>query len=405
MKTETAYYTIPAGETVSAEILEIIPSGELWGVILDTTPFYPEGGGQPGDRGTVNGFQVLDVREEAGEILHLVSQEDGLKLSPGPAELRADPGRRRDLTVHHTAQHLLSATILKQTGAATVSMHLGDAVCTIDVEKDEFTPEELVRAEEAVQDAIESDTPVVLHLCPPEDIHSFPLRKVPPRGEAVIRVVEISGYDFSPCCGTHLGSTGQIGILRILGAEKYKGKSRISFIAGRRVLRDSRLLRENADAISRVLKIPPDQTAGGVLALLERANQMEKKLQVNEDECARFAAEEMIREAGLAAGSGPAVVVRQFPDKDMDTVLRIARAAQKMSPAVFALASLRDGKFAVLTSDKGIDLRPFLKDALAESGGSGGGGASFFQGSLPSGDSLAAFLDRMPALLAPARGN
>ena len=119
-----------------------------------------------------------------------------------------------------------------------------------------LSEETLLAAEDAVMDAIEENHSVIIHLCPPEDISRFPLRKAPPKGEDAIRVVEIEGNDFSPCCGTHCASTGQIGMLRILGAEKYKGLTRVGFIAGRRCLEDSRLLRKNALTVSRAFRTP-----------------------------------------------------------------------------------------------------------------------------------------------------
>jgi alanyl-tRNA synthetase len=395
METVRAYYEHTGAHPVGARILEIRPLGDTVGVILDRTIFYPEGGGQSADRGTINGVPLADVREQDGEILHILGPQGG-RLSPGPVELRLDHIRRRDFTVHHTAQHLLSGTILRLTGAPTVSMHLGDEVCTIDVDAPVLSPETLVTVEETVQDAVEEDAPVCIHLCPPENIGDFPLRKVPPRGEAVIRVVEIRGHDFSPCCGTHLGSTGGIGLLRLLGAEKYKGMTRLSFIAGRRALRDSRMLRANGETISRALKVPVADTGQGVLALLDRMNQLERDLKAREEENAEYRAARLLREGGyLEKGQAGELIKFVFPDLGMEEVLRIARAAQRLSGAVVAAASVRDAKFAALASPGAGDLR-VLGKALAVHGGRGGGSPGFFQGAFPSGEALTAFLDALP---------
>ncbi|MDR2051990.1 MAG: hypothetical protein LBP80_01120 [Treponema sp.] len=124
---------------------------------------------------------------------------------------------------------------------------------------------------------------MIVHLCPPENIADFPLRKTPPRGEEVIRVVEIQGNDFSPCCGIHLKSTGRIGMLRVLGAEKYKGMTRVSFIAGRRVFQDSRVLRQNGEIISRALKVPVAETGKAALALIGRLGRLEKQVKEVEE--------------------------------------------------------------------------------------------------------------------------
>jgi alanyl-tRNA synthetase len=394
METKRLYYeTPPPAGPFAATILEICPYNDAVALILDATVFYPEGGGQPADRGTINDIALLDVQERDGEILHLVAPEDGRKLAAGPAELILDRARRRELSALHTAQHLLSGTILRMTGAPTVSMRLGDEVCTIDVATPELTEETQIAVEEAVADAIEENHPVIIHLCPPKRVGDFPLRKAPPQGEEVIRVVEIEGKDFSPCCGTHLSSTGEIGILRILGAEKYKGMTRLSFIAGRRALRESRLLRRNADIISRALKVPPAETGPAALALLEKNALLERKLKALEEDAAFRRAETLLAGKDTAEGR---VLVESFPDADMDEVLRTGRAAQKRCSAVLALASLRDLKFVGLCSVASLDIRPLFKGIMERHGGKGGGGPSFFQGQFSRAGDLDAFLAAIP---------
>ncbi|MDR2782307.1 MAG: alanyl-tRNA editing protein, partial [Treponema sp.] len=127
MKTIPLYYDYNSAEPFKAAILEIRPlAAETSAVTLDSSIFYPEGGGQPADRGTVNGVPLLNVIEKDREILHVISRENAAQLMPGPAELVLDAERRRDHTVHHTGQHLLSGTILRMTGAYTLSMHMGD---------------------------------------------------------------------------------------------------------------------------------------------------------------------------------------------------------------------------------------------------------------------------------------
>jgi alanyl-tRNA synthetase len=282
-------------------------------------------------------------------------------------------------------------------------MRLGDEVCTVDVDIPAFPVETLIAVEDAVQDAVEADVPVRIHLCPPENAGDFPLRKVPPQGEEVIRVVEITGNDFSPCCGTHLASTGGIGMLRILGAERYKGMTRIGFIAGRRVLRDSRMLRANGDAISRALKVPVTDTGKGVLALLDRMGQLERDLKIREEENAGYRAEKLLREGGYPEKGSGELIKLVFPDLGMEEALRVGRAVHKMSGAPVAAASLRDAKFAALAPPGAGDLRALLGELLAAHHGRGGGGPSSFQGVFPSVADLEAFLEALPAF--PSRGD
>ena len=395
MQTERLYYDYVSAEPLAAEILAVrrreAGGEQTAALVLDRTIFYPEGGGQPGDRGTVNGISLLDVREQDGEILHLVSAGDGTRLAPGKTELILDAERRRDFTVQHTGQHLLSGTILRLTGKPTVSMHLGDEVNTIDVDSPALPAETLTEVEDAVAAAVERNHPVIIHRCPPEDARSFPLRKIPPQGEEVIRVVEIEGNDFSPCCGTHCASTGQIGMLRIMGAEKYKGMTRVSFIAGRRVLWDSRLLHDNAGLVSRSLKVPLGETGKATLALLEKTKLLERRVNELAEAAAEIRAAALLEKAGPVSGTD-AVVIESYADEDMEEVLRIGRAAQKRTGAVLILASQRDLKFAAFCSAKDRDIRPLIQDAFEQAGGKGGGGPSFFQGLFASAGELSAFL-------------
>jgi alanyl-tRNA synthetase len=400
--TERLYYGYAAPEPFSAEIREIRPQGDWTAILLDRTIFYPEGGGQEADRGSVNGVPLLDVQETPeGEILHLAAASAAEHLRPGPAALLLDSRRRRDFTVQHSAQHLLSGTILRLTGKYTVSMRLGAEACTIDVDAPELSAGTLERAEDAAADAVEADAPIVIHLCPPEDISKFPLRKVPPRGEDVIRVVEIAGYDFSPCCGTHCTSTGEIGILRILGAERYKGMTRITFIAGRRALVQSRLLWRNGETVSRALKVPVMDSGAGVLALLERSAALERELKALREAAAEQKARALLAgpggrtNSGADSGAAGVPLVVEVYDAGFDEVLRIGRAAQKQTSAVLLLASRGEKKFAAFCSDKKTDLRPLLTAAMKKNGGKGGGGAGFFQGVFETVSSLESFLSNM----------
>ena len=422
MRTERFYYDYSSSLPYKAGILELRLAGEgRTAVILDKTIFFPEGGGQPGDRGSINGVPLLDVIEKDGEILHLVSSikpdPDALGLKIGPAELVLDAHRRRDLAALHTGQHLLSATLLRMTNAPTVSLHLGDEHCTIDVDIADISDETLLAVEEKVADAIEENHPVIIHPCPPEDLSSFPLRKVPPQGEDVIRVVEIEGHDFVACCGTHLKSTAEIGLLRILGAEKYKGMNRISFLAGRRLLNDCRILRKNAVVVSRAMSVPVNETGKGVLDYLEKAGQIEKQLKNLEQKAVHEKAESLVRKAeaavkaaaasksaeaaaansaaGQITGSNvkvPALIIESYAEEDFSKILIISKLVQKHSREAYVLVSEQDLKFAAFCQTEGFDMRNFLKGAFEANGGRGGGSSSFFQGSFGSKEALDTFL-------------
>jgi alanyl-tRNA synthetase len=383
-KTEKLYYNYTSAKPFNAEIVKLCPAhhGEMQ-VVLDKTIFYPDGGGQPADRGTINDVPILDVREKDGEIFHMVSTENAGKLEVGKAELILDIRRRRDHTQLHTGQHLFSGTLFLMTGAMTVSMHMGEETCTIDVDAPEIKDETLIAVEDAVADAIEENIPVNVHLCPPEDISSFKLRKPPPEGEEVIRVVEIGEYDTIACCGTHLKSTAEIGLLRIFGTEKHKGMTRITFLAGRRLLLDSRVLRHNAVIASRALSVPVNGIGNGVLSLTEKLAETERRLKAFIEAAVKEKAEALVQKAVSASTYSklPPIIVESYADEDINEVLNIGKIAHKKIQAVFVLVSKKDNKFAAYSSVEGFDVRSFLKSAFEAQGGKGGGSNTFFQGS------------------------
>ena len=399
-KTEKLYYNYTSAALFEAEIIELRPSGDdKTSIVLDKSIFYPDGGGQPADRGTINGVPLLDVRDNDGEISHLVTASDAARLKPGKAELLLDLRRRRDYTALHSGQHILSGTIISMIGAPTVSMHLGDETYTIDVNTPEMSDEFLIAVEDAVANIIEENRPVTIHLCPPEDLASFPLRKVPPMGEEVIRVVEIAGCDIIACCGTHVKSTAEIGLFRILGAEKYKGMTRVSFSAGRRLLLESRHLRQNAAVVSHALSVPLGEIGKGVLDFIDKTAQMEKRLKVLEEKAIQEKAEALVQKAEssakLADVNPPVFIVESYSEEGIDEVQHIGKTVQKKSQAAFILASEQDKKFVAFCSAKGFDLRSLIKGAFEAQGGRGGGSPSFFQGSFGTKEALDTFLAEM----------
>jgi alanyl-tRNA synthetase len=202
------------------------------GVVLDATAFYPEAGGQLGDRGVLAGLAVDDTQElDDGTIIHLVAGELPAIGTRVAGEL--DWARRRQHMAQHTAQHLLSGALLDRAQAPTASARLGESALTIDVTRDRIPDPELAAAEELANDIIDDDLAVRAWFPSPDELAQIKLRR-DPKVTADIRVVAIGDFDFSPCGGTHCVRTSQLGSVRITGAERYKGMTRVTFTAGRK---------------------------------------------------------------------------------------------------------------------------------------------------------------------------
>ena len=201
-------------------------------LVLDQTAFYPEAGGQLGDHGVLGGLTVKDTQElDDGTIAHLVTGE--LPAIGTRIEGELDWARRRQHMAQHTAQHLLSGTLLDRAQAPTSSARLGESALTIDVARDRIPEAELAAAEDLANDLIDDDLAIRAWFPTADELGAMKLRR-DPKVSADIRVVAIGDFDFSPCGGTHCARTSQIEALRILAAERYKGMTRVTFTAARK---------------------------------------------------------------------------------------------------------------------------------------------------------------------------
>src|SRR5947209_14742145 len=250
--TERLYLADPYLKSFRARVVELRDLDGKPAVVLDRSAFYPEGGGQPGDRGRLGGAQVLDTQERQGEVLHLVD-----KAVSGEVEAEVDWVRRFDHMQQHHGQHLLSAAFDKLE-APTVSFHLGERTCTIDLDA-AIGKLDLRKAEALANDSIWRDLPVIARDFTGEERAKLPLRKEPVKGD---RVVLVEGVDASPCGGTHPARTGEVGCIAVLRAQKWgDGKSRIEFACGGRVVRLLHEASETVAAAADALKTAPADLA------------------------------------------------------------------------------------------------------------------------------------------------
>lgn len=215
-----------------ANLLAITTHRSSPALILDQTAFYPEAGGQLGDRGTLGGVTITDTQElDDGTIVHLFTGAPPTVGERVTGEL--DWQRRRQHMAQHTAQHLLSGALLDRAQAPTASARLGETSLTIDVTRDRVPEADLAAAEDLANDLIDDDLAIRAWFPEPDELAALKLRRDPKVSER-IRVIAIGDFDYSPCGGTHCARTSQLGALRITGAERYKGMTRVTFAAAKR---------------------------------------------------------------------------------------------------------------------------------------------------------------------------
>jgi alanyl-tRNA synthetase len=215
-----------------AEVVAITAYKSRPAVVLDRTAFYAEAGGQLGDRGRLGDVAVVDTQEtDDGTIVHVVDGEPPAVGSRVTGEL--DWLRRRQHMAQHTAQHLLSGALLDRAEAPTVSARLGESALTIDVARDRIPDAELAAAEDLANDIVDDDVAIRAWFPAPDELAALKLRR-DPKVASDIRVVAIGEFDLSPCGGTHCARTSQLAAVRITGAERYKGMTRVTFTTARR---------------------------------------------------------------------------------------------------------------------------------------------------------------------------
>jgi alanyl-tRNA synthetase len=374
--------------------------------VLPRTTFYPEGGGQLGDAGqlSIGGtvVAVVDTQlDDRGLIHHVLASELPPelveRLREGSDDLvvkgTIDEARRRDHTVQHTAQHALSRALADEARAGTVSARLGASSCTIDVDRAGIADAELHRAEDLVNAVVMNDLVVEASFPTADELAQLELRKKPnaEKSAAGVRVVSIEGFDVTPCGGTHCSRTGQIGQIRIVGREKYKGMLRITFHAGTRALADARARHGVLAALASDLTCGALDVPAAVAKLRSDGKVMRERLEAARMELAELIAHRL-REA-LPETPGPHVVHLARVKDDLATLRALAGELAK-DPRVAALVGGHDegSGEVLLVVQRGegarLDCGAFVQTQARARGGRGGGRPERAEGRFPRGTSI-----------------
>jgi len=269
--------------------------------VSSESPFYPDGkGGQLGDRGKIGDRNVLRVYEKKGKVFHVL---DGA-LDPGEYEVWIDEERRKEIARQHTAQHILSAALVKVADIETVSFHMGEDFSTIDLNAAPILQEVLDEAEDLANTVILENRRVVEHLVDREEASKFPLRKpISEKVKGKVRIIEVEGFDWSACGGFHAERTGEIGIVKIIDHEKIKGSlTRVYFVAGMRALKDYRKRVKLIWNLSKLLTTSVDEMEARVGNLLEDVKEKAARLDKLAEEYAKTIAESLLESAQECCG-------------------------------------------------------------------------------------------------------
>jgi Ser-tRNA(Ala) deacylase AlaX len=370
------YYVDPELSRCCARVVE---SGELGGrpfVRLHETVFYPEGGGQPPDRGTIGGVEVADVQSRGPEVLHFLASPLPAKVGE-EVEAVLDAHRRFDLMQQHTAQHLLTAVLADRHRRPTASFHLGDRFVVIEVEGEPLPADRLQEVEREVNALILDDRPVTTRWVPPDALSGLPVRTrgLPKDHTGDVRLVEIAGIDLNTCGGTHVSRLGEIQVVHVVGAERGRGGARITFLAGGRVLEELRRAESVEAALNERIGTAPEEFAAVLDGWAAERKLAAKKIKAMEGQLAVPIGK------GLAGEPGP-VLTCVLPYGGPDLLRAAANAALDRRPeATVVLVSSGEGCFLVQAGPQGPeDVSSIGTRLRAALGAKGGGKGRTFQG-------------------------
>jgi len=395
MSTHRLYYDDAYLQNFEARVLECSPAEPVqgasgmqpaWEVLVDQTAFYPSSGGQPNDLGLLGEAVVLDVRDEADGIVHIVDRE----VQPGGVKGCVNWPRRFDHMQQHTGQHLLSAMFQERFGLPTVSFHLGGEICTIDLHGGEPSREQLIGTQRAANKVIFEDRPVGVRYGTREDLERLGARKQVER-EGLLRAIEIEGADLQPCGGTHVKSTGQIGMILVRGCSKARQDWRVEFVCGGRAERLATEDFERERALMGLLGCALDElpVAAGRLAAERDVNF--KSLRAALQQLAVLWAAQLAATAPVAA-NGVRLVSLLLRGVHPELLLPLATEIAKNERTVALLVLEETGQLVFAQHPTaGKDLGAVLKSVLAAHPGKGGGNKDFVRAKLAEpGDSAAA---------------
>ena len=366
--TQKLYETDAYVQEFTATVLSCAPAQGGYAVVLDKTAFFPEGGGQPCDLGTLGAAHVTDVHTDGTTITHTTDAP----LEPGAQVTgRIDWPRRLDAMQQHTGEHILSGALHRLFGAENVGFHIGSPYVRMDTSIP-LTAAQLARAEAEANAAVRADTPVHCYIPDAATLAATEYRSKKEL-EGPVRLVKAGG-DCCACCGTHLARTGEVGLIKIISAQHYKTGIRLAVACGQRAYDAVSAICADAEAAGRLLSAP----AGSLTPAVENRQNGETALKQRIAALQNALADAYVK---AAVPGQPAVLWAEGADGD--GLHRIAMAVcADTNQVACALAPGGQGTSYALAAPEGIDARALGKALNEAFAGRGGGKPAFCQGSL-----------------------
>jgi len=354
-----------------ANVVEKYKEEQGFVFVLDQTCFYPESGGQPSDKGTLNGVEVVHVEERKGDILHVLKKD----VSENKVFGKIDWEKRFDHMQQHAGQHILSQSLFELFQAKTLSFHLGAESSTIEFDLREISDEESQRVEDRANTIVFQDREIKSYFVSEMDIEKVPLRK-PSQKKGLIRVIEVSDFDYSACGGTHPSKTGEIGLIKILKWERMRNNMRCEFVCGRRALLDYSLKNSILRQIAVRLTVGEKEVPASLEKLSLELKDQRRRNKKMRDKLLQFEAQKMVLAAeGL-------FIKEVFSEGTNDEIKRLAINIINGGEFIvlFGLKLENRGHLILACSESlGIDMRDLIPIVSPLVEGRGGGSSSLVE--------------------------
>ncbi len=382
--TNKLYMENPYLKDIDAKIIEKKYRDKKYFIKLDRTIFYPHlSGGQPGDKGTMNGIEVLETIEDNGDIIHVVGENiNGLDV-----HISIDWDNRLDLMQQHSGQHLLSYSFDKLFNGQTVGFYIGKEYVYVDIDIENISDGEIAQVEMLTNKIIQSNFEIKSYFVDNSQLSKLSLRKTP-KVDSDIRIVEIDGLDYSPCGGTHLFNTGELGLIKIRKWEHNRGNSRVEFVCGNRALNDYSWKHDYVKEISLLLSSKDKDIVDKVNKIYNAKEELEKENRTMKEKLYEYKANELLSQGQIINGIKYIMLEAKDLDfKDISYISTYLNNKHEKLIQIYALYNNSEGQFFVSRSkDLNINLKEILAEIAKNYEIKGGGSPNTVQGGCNSED-------------------
>jgi alanyl-tRNA synthetase len=376
--TEKLYYQDTGRSEFEAGVLEIVKEKKSWRVVLDKTYFYPEGGGQPADKGWINDIPVADVQKQGDIVYHYLPGNPG----QGTIKGKIDMGWRKDFMQQHTGQHIISGALWKVGKYKTVSVHMGIDYTTIEIDAPEIPYQDLVEVEKLANRVIQDDLPLSFIYTGQQELEQVPLRK-PTDREGEIRLVKIGEFDCVACGGIHVDSTRQVGLVKAIGTEKIRDHARIAWKIGDRAYEDYWEKDKTISQLKSILATNQDMFVRKVKDLQEELSDFRRQYSWLENRLAGTMAQQLYDDPQSLAESRLRIITASWLEENDNLIKKILKDLLKREKVLVCLINSIAGKLQWSIGSSEDIVFPFneVKDELLSIiDGKGGGRHPLWQG-------------------------